>query len=409
MPGDEQHEEGAGRALAIHAVVFVAVNLLLVAVWVLTGKGSLGDVPGYLTSLSDARDAGYWPIYVLVFWGAGLLIHAGIVAAGAPARWRARRRRRRERRRLHASVVGVVDGTPLEGVALAGVRMVDGDKAAKQAKKDAGKKRKKAKKAKKSSADRATKRAAAEAGTATASRAGRRGGATAASGGTGDGAGRGATTVAPAAPGPDRRDPARDGDGPARFGRRATDRVPTRHWVAVLFTDIVDSTPLNRALGDDAWADLLAAHRALVRTCVAEHGGTEVGTQGDGFLVRFEVPDEAAACAVELQRRLAAERARTPTGVHVRMGIHAGEVVQNDDDLVGSVINLASRVTAVAGADEILVTEPFADHLGGTRLLVDRGLRTLKGFEQPRHLLALVWDEASDTIVLDPASPAADG
>lgn len=269
--------------------------------------------------------------------------------------------------------------------------MVDGDKAAKQAKKDAGKKRKKAKKATK--ATKVPKRTKPTSGPATAA-------ATTTTGST-EGA----------APTVDRRDPARasDGDGRTRFGRRATDRVPTRHWVAVLFTDIVDSTPLNRSLGDEAWAELLAAHRALVRACVREHGGSEVGTQGDGFLVRFEVPDEAAACAVELQRRLAAERADAPRGIHVRMGIHAGEVVQNDDDLVGSVVNLASRVCAVAGADEILVTEPLADHLRPGRPLVDRGLRTLKGFDQPRHLLALVWDEAADTIVLDPATPAGEG
>jgi class 3 adenylate cyclase len=82
------------------------------------------------------------------------------------------------------------------------------------------------------------------------------------------------------------------------------------------------------------------------------------------------------------------------------LGLHAGEAIHDDHDLVGRAINLASRVTGAAAADEILVTEPFADHLSGPQPLVDRGLKTLKGFDQPRHLLALVWRDA-DEILLD--------
>ena len=179
-----------------------------------------------------------------------------------------------------------------------------------------------------------------------------------------------------------------------------------RQWVAVLFTDIVDSTALNHRLGDGEWARLLAEHRSLVRECVTAHAGAEVGTQGDGFLLRFDEPDHAAACAVEIQQRLLDARAARgdQAPLHVRIGMHAGEVVQDDDDIIGKVINLAARVTTAAAADEILVTEPFADHLSAGHILMDRGLKSLKGFTQPRHLLALAWQVVPDEIVLDDRS-----
>jgi class 3 adenylate cyclase len=173
-----------------------------------------------------------------------------------------------------------------------------------------------------------------------------------------------------------------------------------RQWVAVLFTDLVGSTNLAERLGDATWVQMLGSHRQLVRECVETHRGTEVGTQGDGFLVRFDSPDEAVACAVGLQRKMAAERDGGAFTPEVRIGVHAGEALADDNDLVGRVINLAARVTAAAAPGEILVTEPVADHLSPGIALVDRGLQPLKGIVQPRHLLAVVWRATEDTIVL---------
>jgi class 3 adenylate cyclase len=169
--------------------------------------------------------------------------------------------------------------------------------------------------------------------------------------------------------------------------------VSGRHWVAVMFTDLVGSTDLAERLGDQRWHALLAAHRRLVRECVGANRGTEVGTQGDGFLVRFDSPDAAVTCAVAIQRRTAVSRRSEPLMPELRVGIHAGEVMADDDDLIGRVINLAARINEAAEPGEILVTEPAADHLSPGVSLVDRGLRPLKGVGQPRHLLAVAWRE----------------
>jgi class 3 adenylate cyclase len=196
------------------------------------------------------------------------------------------------------------------------------------------------------------------------------------------------------------------------LGRRVATRPPPapapappasgRQWVAVMFTDIAGSTDLTETLGDDTWLEILGDHRTVVRACLADHSGTEVGTQGDGFLVRFDSPDAAVGCATAIQRRLHDSRLAGAFVPEVRIGVHAGEAVSGDGDLVGRVINLASRVTAAAAPGEILVTEPVADHLPPGIRLADRGLRPLKGIAQPRHLLAVVWQaDADQTIVLD--------
>ncbi len=170
-----------------------------------------------------------------------------------------------------------------------------------------------------------------------------------------------------------------------------------RQWVTVMFTDIADSTGLTERLGDDEWSRILARYRELARRAFATRGGEEVGTQGDGFLARFPSPADAVLCGVDIQRDLDELRSTVGTAVEVRIGIHAGEAVHDDGDLVGRVVNVAARVTSAAVPGEILVTEPVADYLGGRLELDDRGLHPLRGVSQPRHLLAVVWREQDAT------------
>jgi adenylate cyclase len=167
---------------------------------------------------------------------------------------------------------------------------------------------------------------------------------------------------------------------------------PARRWVTVMFVDIVESTRLAEELGDEEWTQILARYRELVRAVFDARGGEEVGTQGDGFLAKFPAPADAVRCAVEVQQDV---RKVSAAGVplSVRIGIHAGEAVHDDGDLVGRVVNLAARVTQAAEPGEILVTEPVADQLGTDLAVEDRGLRELKGIPQPRHVLAVVWDD----------------
>jgi len=169
------------------------------------------------------------------------------------------------------------------------------------------------------------------------------------------------------------------------------DATPRRRWVVVMFTDICDSTAENERLGDDAWHDVLARYRGVVRTAIGARGGTEIATAGDGFLLCFDSPSEAVLAGIDIQRALADARVADADAPHTRIGLHAGDVVDDGTDVLGHVVNLASRVSAAAERDEILITEPVADLLVGSLHLEDRGLQPLKGVSQPRHLLAVRW------------------
>jgi class 3 adenylate cyclase len=182
--------------------------------------------------------------------------------------------------------------------------------------------------------------------------------------------------------------PASVGSGPAPPPPRASRRL-----VVAMFTDVVDSTRLTEVIGDEEWSRVRGRCQALLRSCYGSHRGTEVSAQGDGFLARFGSSSDAVRCGIEIQRRLRLQREDTGFAVSVRIGLHAGEAMEETGDLLGTVINMAARVTSEAQSAEVLVTEAVADQLDGRFQLADRGLRTLKGLSRPRHLLAVDWTD----------------
>lgn len=133
----------------------------------------------------------------------------------------------------------------------------------------------------------------------------------------------------------------------------------------LLFTDIVGSTALAERLGDQRWADVLREHNTLVREQIGHHGGDEVKNQGDGFMVAFRSARRALLAAIAIQRALEAYRRSHPEHpLHVRIGVHSGEVVADEGDLHGRNVVLASRISDLAGRDEVLasaLTKQLAD------------------------------------------------
>ncbi|HYM84815.1 MAG TPA: LuxR C-terminal-related transcriptional regulator, partial [Candidatus Dormibacteraeota bacterium] len=121
-----------------------------------------------------------------------------------------------------------------------------------------------------------------------------------------------------------------------------------------MFTDIVGSTQLAEAIGDGAWHDLLRWHDATLRREFERHAGREVDHAGDGFLVVFRSPRDAVACAVAIQRALAAHRASAGFALAIRIGLHEGEAVERDGRFVGATVHLAARIAARAEGGTIL-------------------------------------------------------
>jgi class 3 adenylate cyclase len=160
----------------------------------------------------------------------------------------------------------------------------------------------------------------------------------------------------------------------------ADDRV----LATVLFTDIVDSTRLASEMGDRNWHALLDAHDAVVRSQLARFRGREVNTSGDGFLAMFDGPQRAIRCAMAIRDAVQA------LGVQVRAGLHTGECEVRGDDIGGIGVHIGARVSALAGANDVLVSSTLRDLVIGSGLeFEDRGAHTLKGVPGEWHLFAV--------------------
>jgi class 3 adenylate cyclase len=127
--------------------------------------------------------------------------------------------------------------------------------------------------------------------------------------------------------------------------------------VTILFTDIENSTLINERLGDARWLEVLREHNSIFRRRLAEHGGYEVKSQGDGFMLAFADPAGALEFAVAVQRDLATSEVAGAEGISVRMGMHSGEAIAEEGDLFGRSVVLAARIAAQAVGGEILVSE----------------------------------------------------
>jgi len=165
--------------------------------------------------------------------------------------------------------------------------------------------------------------------------------------------------------------------------------------VTLLFTDVEKSTDLRTSRGDETAHALLQTQGELVRAQIGEHGGHEVKSMGDGFMVAFASARSAVGCAVGIQRRLEEDnRARPPEDhVRVRIGLNTGEVVRQDGDLFGEAVNAAARIMAKAAGGQILVSETVRAVLGhgGDTELLDRGRFRMKGFPERWRLFEVLW------------------
>jgi class 3 adenylate cyclase len=162
------------------------------------------------------------------------------------------------------------------------------------------------------------------------------------------------------------------------------EHAATRLLATVLFTDIVDSTVRAATIGDHQWRGVLDEFEVNVARLLARHDGVLVKTTGDGILARFPTPAVGVRCAVEMVE------AASRSGLELRAGLHAGEVELRGDDIGGLAVHIASRVSAMAGAGEVLVTGTVRDLVVGSGIAFDdRGRHNLKGVPDEWQVLAV--------------------
>ncbi|HLA19356.1 MAG TPA: adenylate/guanylate cyclase domain-containing protein, partial [Dehalococcoidia bacterium] len=194
--------------------------------------------------------------------------------------------------------------------------------------------------------------------------------------------------------------------------------------VTIMFSDIEGSTAMTERLGDQRWLNLLRGHNAIVRKRVAAHGGFEVKSEGDGFMLAFQSARRALQCAIDIQRAFAERNASLPAHpepvegraepqpsahastssaragrsvdaepIRIRIGLHTGEAIKEGDDFFGKHVNLAARVAGQAVGGEVLVSSLLKELTESTgEFAFGEGREVeLKGLAGPHRLFEVQW------------------
>lgn len=168
-------------------------------------------------------------------------------------------------------------------------------------------------------------------------------------------------------------------------------RAPSDSTRTFMFTDIVKSTTLLEAIGDEGWENLLRWHDVTLRSLFGRHGGEEIDHAGDGFFIAFKTTPPAIECAVAIQRALADHRRLHGFSPQVRLGLHSAKAIYRDFHYRGKGVHQAARIAALAEAGEILVSQ---DTLGAdpTRFAVSNPRKVLlNGISDPVQVVTIDW------------------
>jgi len=175
---------------------------------------------------------------------------------------------------------------------------------------------------------------------------------------------------------------------------------PDRSLATIMFTDIVSSTERASELGDDRWRAIVEHHDDILRTEIERWGGRAIKTLGDGFLAVFEGPAKAVRCG------RAMTVAVRDLGIEIRAGVHTGECERIGDDLAGIAVNVAARISALAGAGEVLVSSTVRELVLGSGLeFIERGSHRLKGVPDEWRVYAVTADGRTDARPVSEVSP----
>ncbi len=170
---------------------------------------------------------------------------------------------------------------------------------------------------------------------------------------------------------------------------RAAGPVKTRK--AFVFTDIVSSTSLAEAMGDEAWEHLLRWHDDTLVALFGRHGGEVVNRTGDGFFAAFDSSKRAIDCAVAIQRALAEHRRTSGFAPSVRIGVHASEANHRGTDYSGKGVHVAARIAALAEGGQVLVSAETAADAGEGLSTSEPRRVALRGVTDEVDVVSVAW------------------
>ena len=160
-----------------------------------------------------------------------------------------------------------------------------------------------------------------------------------------------------------------------------------------MFTDIVSSTVLLSAVGDQAWQRLVDWHDRTLRACFAAHGGEEIDHAGDGFFVAFSAGSEAVRCAISVQRQLEEHRHAHGFAPQVRIGLHTAEALRHDGKYVGRGVHEAARIGGLAHGGQIVAS--VRTIAGMTIPATSQRPAVLKGIDETIDVVTVGWEDST--------------
>ncbi|HEX5094256.1 MAG TPA: adenylate/guanylate cyclase domain-containing protein [Burkholderiales bacterium] len=172
--------------------------------------------------------------------------------------------------------------------------------------------------------------------------------------------------------------------------------------LAILFADVSGSTALYESLGDRRARKAVEALLEEMRAATSGHGGRVVKTLGDEIMAVFETPESGTRAAIEIQERVSAIRQAPRVRVGVRVGLHAGEVLEEDGDVFGDAVNTAARMAGVAKSGQIVTTAATAESLPAEFHGRVRDLEhvSVKGKQSEIRVCEVLWQDDEDLTVL---------
>ncbi|HAL48954.1 MAG: adenylate/guanylate cyclase domain-containing protein [SAR202 cluster bacterium] len=191
-------------------------------------------------------------------------------------------------------------------------------------------------------------------------------------------------------------EPKKEPPAPAEvnFGSLADDPLTREMTVIIMFTDIVGSTAMNQRLGDREARDVMRTHDDVIRKHTSLHGGIEVKSMGDGFMLTFPSARRAVSAGIAMLKELELpEFSSSGADISIRMGLTVGEPIREQQDLFGISVVLASRIGAMAKGGQILTSQIVHALLGNTGefTFVPAGEHALKGISGLQKLYEIEW------------------
>jgi len=161
----------------------------------------------------------------------------------------------------------------------------------------------------------------------------------------------------------------------------------------IMFTDLKDSTKMTTQFGDTSALNLVHIHNVLTRNELREFDGNEIKHTGDGIMASFITIENAIECAMKIQKAFSIHNENNPKEeIHLKIGLSAGEPIEEYGDLFGQSVQLAARLCSHAQSNQILVSSEVEQLIEKSRFkLLPQGEITPKGFNSPVSIFEVSW------------------